>query len=275
MASTSININQENNSGYSLPAPLWRKGIAQVQTIISGENPMCDMYYPKIQLVNQSLIDDGVLYLQSGRISDKDYTISAAVPQIRENGIKWYTPYPNPFASTSGIVGGGDVSDGQIAAMGRTNLIPITNQFQTLSQAVPYWQFYRTHDCLVFNGVVSTAGITNVSGVPYMTGCKRRKDFYSPDQYLPGAVKYSKRPKRPMTRHRNMSTSTWFCRLIVIRDGRVEQVGEISTPIIVRPNELPFNENSMSSSPIIFGDLSSINYYLYEFKAEELTKYRK
>lgn len=260
--------------GYQLPAPLWRKGTSQTQTILTGETVQCDMFYPKIQLVDQSLIDNSILYLQFGRITDKDYTYdsNSNSAQIRENGIKWYTPYPNPFETTSGIVGGGEINDTLITT--RTNLIPITAQFQTLAQAIPYWEFYKTTSMSVFDGKVSTFGQTSILKVPYMTGCKTNRDFSSPGQYLPGASRYKNRPQRPMTRQRVLSTSMWFSRLIVIENGRVKQLGEISTPVIIRPNELPFNEETISSSPIVFGNLKSIPYGLREFKGEELNKYR-
>lgn len=272
MAATSIKIKDKKK--YNLPAPLWRKGVSQTQTILTGENVQCDMYYPKIQLVDSELIDNGILYLQFGRITDKDYSFNSntSTAQIRENGIKWYTPYPNPFETTSGIVGGGEINDLLITT--RTNLIPITAQFQTLPQAVPYWQFYKTRKMDVFDGIVANGGRTTILGVPYMTGCKSKVGFSDPTSYLPGQGLYNRRPKRPLTRHRPFSTSMWFCRLIVIEDGRVKQIGDISTPIIVRPNELPFNEETISSSPIIFGNLLPIPYGLKEFKAEELTKYR-
>ena len=143
MASSKIIINKPSKS-TNLPAPLWRKGTSSLQTILTGETISCDMFYPKIQLVDQKLIDDGVLYLQFGRISDKDYSFDSitSLPQIRENGIKWYTPYPNPYSNTSGIIGGGAVNDPLVSI--RTNLIPVTNQFQTLLQAIPYWEFYKT-----------------------------------------------------------------------------------------------------------------------------------
>lgn len=117
------------------------------------------MYYPKIQLVDSELIDNGTLYLQFGRITDKDCTYKNGSDRVRENGVKWYTPYPNPFETTSGIVGGGEINDTLITT--RTNLIPITAQFQTLAQAIPYWEFYKTTTCDVFDGIVSNVPITS------------------------------------------------------------------------------------------------------------------
>ena len=274
MASSSININNPSPSSYSLPAPEWRKGLTTNQTILTGENVDCDMFYPKIHRVNQQLIDDGELYVQFGVIKDYDYSYSPIGPKYRRQGLKWYAPYPNTIGLTSGDIGGNTVNDGLITQ--RTNLIPVTAQNQTLTQAIPYWQHYKTRTIELLTADPTTNGTASVSA-PYLTGTKNMKGMWSPNLYLPGGSRYKTRPKRSMTMHRLFSTSTWFCRLVVIRNGRVIQYGDISNPVIIRPNMPPFSENTMSSSLFERGlaFIPNNSYGVREFKGEIITKYKK
>lgn len=265
-----ITIQQNTTEVYSLPAPSWRKGLSQPQTIQNGAMYMCDMFYPKLQRVEDSLIASGNLYLQFGVIKGKNYHRG----RYRRNGLKWYNPYPNPFTGT-GEVGGDNPPTGAVST--RTNLIPITAQNKTLSQAIPYWENYNTTMINVFNGDVSTNGIEGVT-VPYLTGSGIRKNAANnlPNQFLSGGMKYKKRPKHQYSRHKNMSTSIWFCRLVIIKDKRVVQYGDISNPVIIRPNEVPFSATTLSvksfrpeqNTPYV-----SPNYGLVEFKGEEMTSY--
>lgn len=257
------------NEVYSLPAPSWRKGLAQPQTIQDGNMYMCDMFYPKLQRVDDALIASGMLYLQFGVIKGKNYHRG----RYRRNGLKWYNPYPNPY-NGSGEIGGNNPPTGAVGI--RTNLIPITAQNKTLSQAIPYWENYNTIDITVFNGDVATNGHTIIRA-PYLTGSTIRKNFAPnlANQFLPGGMKYGTRPKYNYSRHRNMSTSIWFCRLVVIKDKRVIQYGDVSNPVIIRPNEIPFSATTLTTKSFEPSTPSYNNatYNLAEFKGEEMTNY--
>ncbi len=260
IAPNSIIITDTNNEpryepyvDNALPSPQWRKGTKQSQLLWDGSGTVeCDSFYVKVPRVKQSLIDDGVLFVQFGRLDGRKYT-NNPTPKVRMKGIKWYSPCDASnapiYPSGSGEIGGRHNGN----AMARPNLIPVTAQNQTITQALPIWAFYGTKDTLVFNGDISNSnGVSVVNGVPYLTGSGKRagKGMYSPDFYHRTGGLSKKRPKRPMWRSNDHARSVWYARLVVIRDGRVVSYGSVSEAVIFRPNQLTFSTETMSSTII-------------------------
>jgi hypothetical protein len=272
MAFTAANVDRETLSG--LPAPIWsRMGIAP-RTITTGETVPCDIYTAKVPLVDSDLLEQGKLFVQYGRISRRDSKGSPSGVHVRPMRIKWYTPYVggvNPYPG-SGEVGGTHVLAGGID---RPNLIPVTQQNETVAQEVPYWAFYATGDMEIFDADPNTLGWVTLPGVPFVTGNKRRAYAMNPSLWLPSGALYGKRPKFPKWKQRAQSVSYWFCRLAVIEDGLAIGYGPTSEALVVRPNEVPFGEFYMASLVRDFsGEPMPVGYALSEFKAEIVTKYR-
>ena len=231
----------------SLPSPQWRKGTKQVQMLWDGSGTVeCDSFYVKVPRVKQSLIDDGVLFVQFGRLTKRQYSSPNGV---RMKGIKWYTPcdainnsiYPNGSGEICGKHNGN--------AMARPNLIPVTAQNQTIAQALPIWAFYGTKQARALNGDISNInGVSFVLGVPYLSGTgKNSLGMYDPAFYHNSGGLRTKRPKRPMWRSNDHARSVWYSRLVVIANGRVVSYGSVSEAVIVRPNQMSFSTETMSS----------------------------
>lgn len=223
----------------SLPAPMWRKEYKTIQTLCTGESVLCDQFKVKIPKVEDSLISDGKLYVQFGRISDRDYTYNNATSQVlkRGNGIKWCTPMIggiNPF-NGSGEIGGNTDTYGN----DRNTIIQITQQNELVSQAVPYWTFYKTVKLNFFNADISSGGYTQIT-VPVMTGTKIRRRMNIVANFLPGGGLYKK--KFNAYRDTAFSTSLWVARLLVIENGRVVAYGATSEYLQIRANEAPYSD---------------------------------
>ena len=231
----------------SLPSPQWRKGTKQVQMLWDGSGTVeCDSFYVKVPRVKQSLIDDGVLFVQFGRLTKRCYSNPNGV---RMKGIKWYTPCD---ASNAAIYpsGSGEICGNHHGnTMARPNLIPVTAQNQTIAQALPIWAFYGTKQAIALNGDMSNSnGISTVIGVPYLSGSgKRASGMYDPTFYHNSGPLRTKRPRRPMWRSNDHARSVWYSRLVVISNGRVVSYGSVSEAVIVRPNQMTFSTETMSS----------------------------
>ena len=222
---------------YNLPAPMWRKEYKMIQTLCTGESVLCDQFKVKIPKVQDDcLIKEGKLYVQFGRISDRDYT-NNGVPLKRGNGIKWCTPMVggvNPF-NGSGEIGGNTDTYGY----DRNTIIKITQQNELVSQAVPYWAFYKSVKLNFFNADTITGGYTQIT-VPVMTGTKIRRRMNIVADFLPGGSSYKK--KFNAYRDTAFSTSLWVARLLVIENGRVVAYGATSEYLQIRANEAPYSD---------------------------------
>ena len=262
----------------SLPSPQWRKGTKQVQMLWDGSGTVeCDSFYVKVPRVKQSLIDDGVLFVQFGRLTKRCYSEANGIGRVRMKGIKWYTPCD---ASNAPIYGGGS---GEICgrhngnAMARPNLIPVTAQNQTITQALPIWAFYGTKQAFVLNGDISNVnGVSAVVGVPYLSGTgKRASGMYDPTFYHNTGPLRTKRPKRPMWRSNDHARSVWYSRLVVISNGRVVSYGSVSEAVIVRPNQMTFSTETMSSMFVkADGNYQDSGYTFYALTGDIQSNYR-
>lgn len=246
MNNTSANI--EANSSSSLPTLNWVKTGSNINvTLRDGiTNGITDTYAAKVPLISdQELINSGRLRVQYGRLSSRDYK-PMPTPHIRERRIKWYaSSCPGCEVFASGEVGGGSSISGN-----RPNMFVVTQQNDIVGN-VPFWDFYDIKGCSVFNGIPALSGITNLEDVPYMTGNPARDGIYFPDRFLPGGSHYNTRPERAMFRQRHTSESYWFCRLVVMMEDNpqyVEYYGPVSEPLIVKPNEVGFDEHFMVSA---------------------------
>jgi len=256
-------------AGAGLPQLTWEKGQDSLQTIVTSEQLMCSMFYPRISLVDQGLIDNGELFVQFGKIDRKHYTIAGnpQTAQIKGNAIRWYVPAVAgglPYQSS----GSGEIGGGSYYGVDRPNLIPVTSQNTTLTQAVPVWGFYQQRDTEVFDARNPT--LKSFSKVVLMTGKgARNNEAYA--QYLPGGGRYKKRPKNHPFSGANFTTSTWFCRLVIIRDNKVVEYGPISTPLIFKPNGLMLDKGRLSMAYYTGG--GPMDYVAIELRGEELKSY--
>ena len=267
MSFTSANIETAGSSG--LPEPIWERRGKATQVTEAGVSVECDMCYGKPPMVDQELIDEGVIYIQYGRLSQRDYT-NRPVPRVRPTRIKWYSSY----SGGAGINGTGELGGAHSGVtQPRPNVIPVVAQNRAVAQAVPYWAFYKVAPSEVISGDPNSSGGFTLNDAPYHTGNDKRKNFTNVNNYLPGASSYRRRPQRAMTRTRNGSTTYWFCRLIIVRDGRAVSYGPISTALVVRPNELNFNEHFMASVvPDLRGNPQTTFYAFTRLTAEIITK---
>lgn len=225
---------------------------------------------PQIPVLDQALIDSGNLYVQYGyqgyeRVSK---VMVAGTPVAKRKGgrVRWYNPYPNPFASGTGFLGG---TPGMLLinnpGLVRPNLIPVTVQRQKITEPVPYWTFYAVRPIFNLKADDLALGKVNVDQVAFMGG-KQRK-MANPANYLPTGGYYGKTPMYLGWKDRKMVNSTWYCRLVLIENGRLVATGPMSEPLFVKTSYIG---GASDQAMAMIGDISGdgvINYnrgYLFK-----------
>jgi len=235
---------QPQSGGTGLPTPIWVKDAGTVNVAIyTGQTVTCDIMKVKVPLVDQSLIDDLKLYVQFGRVSESD-SRTRPTPSKRRRRIKWYTPHIGGTGvyNGSGEVGGSHTGN---TAVDRLNLIPVVQQNETVGD-LPYWAFYGLTTSYVLVGDPNNGFVVPAESF-YMTG-NRKTTSVNPTLFLPGSGLYKKRPQRPMTRSRTHSVGYWFCRLVVVEDGKVVAYGPHGEACVTTPAEVRWNQHYQNSN---------------------------
>lgn len=228
--------------GSGLPAPIWVKFANSTSYLIGdgATSAICDNVTVKVPLVDDSLIEEGKLYVQYGRVSERDYK-SSPIPKVRPRRIKWYTSYVGGVNNYSGSGEIGGLQSNII--VDRPNLFQVPVQNWQCNVNLPYWAFYKTYSPAIFNGDTVSSGQMLMS-ILYMTGNKKPY-MINPDRFLPTGDLYRKRPKNNSPRIGAHITSYWFARLVVVEEGRVTAYGPHGEALQVRPSVNGFDNHYM------------------------------
>lgn len=210
---------------YNLPAPVWEsKALNQLKTLSDWNSVYWDEYFARIPLVDQKLIDDGVLYIEYGRLKNPwQWHRNKKWIRPRWSKINFYSPWYN------------QTSEGwrwystwhHNISIDRPNMFQISHQWFN-APLLPRETFYRMVIANYYNWNHTWAWETIPYSVPHMTWWKIHRIA---SNVIWTWSNQNRRVINWTLKDIVHSSSEWYARLVIMKNGKVIKQWPISEPL--------------------------------------------
>lgn len=219
-----------NPSGdfLQIPAPVWELGTVTNMQTLDGYG-----FTGKRVAARVGLLPENTQYtfaVQYGRVKRNRYTWKSTLNRHGAR-IVWFSDWDGTNSVTGTGYGGGQHTS---VSLPRRNMFPV--QKSDLAGELEYNLFYVMRNVMVWNGSSS-----QIISAPHMTGGRisRAGDI---SQFGTGGSFFGKRPR--LLADSTHMQSVWYARIVVWENNRIVGYSPNSEPLFVKPNALPYIENT-------------------------------
>ena len=220
--SVSFNINT-----YQLPAPVWESKALRQSVQLSDWNYVdWDEYFARVPLVDQRLIDEWILFVEYGRLKNPwQWYRGKYSARPRGSKISFYSPWYSQTQLT-----------GRWYSAWTHNWVSVDrpNMFQVIHQwfdapLLPRWSFYRIYNANFYNGIHDWVNNPVIqSWVPHMTWWRIKRVAWN---VISDWSNWWRSVINWQLRDIPHSSSEWYSRLVVIKNGKVIKQWPVSEPL--------------------------------------------
>lgn len=213
-----------NINTYQLPAPVWESKALRQEIFLSDWTYVYwDQYFARIPLVDQKLIDEWVLFVEYGRLKNPwQWYRRRWIDRPRGTKINFYSPWYWQSQQTWRWYSAWTHNS---ISVDRPNMFQVTNQwFET--PLLPRETFYKMKNANYYTWIHDWSSPELLQyTVPAMTWTRTHEVSYSITNTISNAWR---RVQNWQLRTKHHSSSEWYARLVVIKNGKVIKQWPIS-----------------------------------------------